>query len=143
MNNRQQINKKPTAELEMFTVLSQDEDWLAGFIQNTEENWMLQAPSHMKQEVLSQLSLLPKTVKETKKDPVPQKTHSKNMQLFFYSIRVTGAVAGAILFLFTAPPALSPFGVRLKEQQAGMQRFSDSIQNFSNDFFFREVSPND
>lgn len=143
MNNRQQTNEKPTVELEKLAGLLQDEDWFAGFIQNTEENWMIQAPSHMKQETLSQLYLLPETVKETKRIPAPKRTHSKNMQLFFYSIRVTGAVAGAILFLFIAPPALSPFGVRLKEQQAGMQRFSDSIQNFSNDFFFREVSPND
>ena len=143
MNNRQQMNKISTVELEKFTILSQDEDWLAGFIQDTEENWMIQAPSHMKQETLSQLSLLPETIKETKKFPAPRKAFSKNIQLFFYSIRVPGAVAGAILFLFIAPPSLSPFGVHLKEQQAGMQRFSDSIQNFSNDFFFREVSPND
>lgn len=104
MNNRQQTKEKPAVELEKFASLLQDENWFAGFIQNTEENWMIQAPSHMKQETLSQLCLLPETAKEPKRIPAPKKAHSKNMQLFFYSIRVTGAVAGAILFLFIAPP---------------------------------------
>ncbi|MDO5418070.1 MAG: hypothetical protein Q4F29_12780 [Lachnospiraceae bacterium] len=86
--------------------LCQQDDWLEQFIRDTEQNHLLSAPAHMQEETLERLehrsALL--DIQTLRRPSIPSgKESSKRMQLFRYSLRVSFAAAGAILFLFVTP----------------------------------------
>lgn len=139
--------KKQIALEELYS-LCQDDTWLMDFIQDTEEHRMVKAPSHMKEETLIRLSPTPspqphqtmlfpaaRPCKNSAAVPdIPEKKPmSKRMELFLYSLRVSVAAMGAIIVLFLAPPSLKLLRTT----------FSDSVIEFSNVFYQREVVPND
>lgn len=115
--------------------LCQNETWFAEFIQDTENYRMVKAPSHMKEELLERLSHPPSSLLPTEalSLPVPEKPLSKRMELFIYSLRVSVAAMGAIIVLLLTPPSLELLHTS----------FSQSVMEFSNVFYHREVSPND
>lgn len=134
------------SNLQEFSLLCQDDQWLSDFIQDTEEHQMLTAPSR----------LMPDTLTKLQKIQL-----SKRIQLITYSLRVSLAATGAILILFTTPILLerSPFGMdAMGQTEAGWERtpihqyqpktaqaarqlksilydVSDSIYQFSNELF--------
>lgn len=115
--------------------LCQDDRWLMNFIQDTENCRMVKAPSHMKEELLERLSHPPSSLlcTEALSLPLPEKPLSKRMELFIYSFRVSVAAMGAIIVLLLTPPSLELLHTS----------FSQSVIEFSNVFYHREVSPND
>lgn len=128
--------------LEELSALCQDNDWMDRFILDTQEHYLLHAPSHMMQETLEQCSAASSRAVSRSRRELPEKTpFSKQMQLLIYSLRVSAAAVGAIILLFTTPPA--GHSIYLKAKISGLQNFSNSIYEFSNDLFQREVIPND
>lgn len=146
--------------LEELSLLCQDDAWMERFIQDTQENHMHKAPFHMKEEVQNR----------RQQQTFASGIHflSPRMQLLRYSLQVSAVAAGAIILLFTWPPAVGTSGASGRpysictQQQAGTARpspykeerpnleqkrkifdFSDSINPFSIEFFNREVTPND
>lgn len=121
--------------LDELNSLCQNENWFAEFIQDTENYRMVKAPSHMKEELLERLSHPPSSLLRTEalSLPVPEKPLSKRMELFIYSLRVSVAAMGAIIVLLLTPPSLELLHTS----------FSQSVMEFSNVFYHREVSPND
>lgn len=143
---------QPAAEkkiaIEELYSLCQDDDWLADFIQDTENCRMVKAPSHMKEETLVRLSHIPSPMPRQNMllpaaesgrncrglpGSAKKKNTSKRMELFIYSLRVSVAAMGAIIVLFLTPPSLELLHTT----------FSSSVIEFSNVFYHREVVPND
>lgn len=131
-----------SVSLEDLSALCQDNDWMDRFILDTQEHHLLHAPSRMMQETLDRCSAPSSRANErSRREWSGKKPFSKQMQLFIYSLRVSAAAAGAIILLFATPPA--GHSVYLETKASRLQNFSNSIYEFSNDLFQREVTPND
>lgn len=132
----------PFVSLEELSALCQDDDWMDQFILDTQNHHLLHAPSRMTQETLERCSSpSSRTHEHSRQEWSEKKPFSKQMQLFIYSLRVSAAAAGAIILLFATPPA--GHSVYPKTKASRLQNFSNSIYEFSNDLFQREVTPND
>lgn len=102
--NIQQAAEKFIA-LEELSSLCRDDGWLMGFIQDTENERMVKAPSHMKEELLDRLSHPPSSLACERRISLPSaKPLSRRMELFLYSLRVSAAAMGAIIVLLLTPP---------------------------------------
>ena len=144
----QQHTIEQFTSLEELYSLCQDDNWLMGFIQDTENHRMVKVPVHMKEETLKQISSPLSSPGERRISPsaitmlkdngiscrrIKNKPLSKHMELFLYSLRVSAATMGAIIVLFLAPPSLKLLHTT----------FSNSAMEFSNVFYLREVQPNE
>lgn len=69
-------------------------------IRQVEAEGLLQAPVHMKQEILE------RSRRPDYQMTVQTRKISRNMQLFFYSLKVGTAVAAALIMLFMVPREL-------------------------------------
>ena len=151
---------KRDVSLDELSALCQDDNWLENLIQNKESSHMINAPSRLKEETLDRLAAAESSPKKFIFNP--------RRQLFQYSLRVSAAAIGAIILLFSAPDPMykSPFDREIpmaasfapgftyenpagpehrpsKRLKDGIHNFSNSVQEFSNDLFNREVSPYD
>lgn len=85
------MKKDEQKELDAFT---------RELIRQVEAEGLLQAPVHMKQEILE------RSRRPDYQMAVQTRRISRNMQLFFYSLKVGTAVAAALIMLFMVPREL-------------------------------------
>lgn len=78
-------------------------------IRQVESEGLLKAPVHMKQEILERSRRVDYQMN------VQTRKLSRNMQLFFYSLKVGTAVVAALFLLFTIPRELPQVEVPLRE----------------------------
>ncbi len=70
---------------------------MQNLIQEVEAEELLTAPVHMKQEILERSRRMDRPLTNQVRQT------SKNLQLFFYSLKVGAAVAAALVLLFAVP----------------------------------------
>ena len=96
-------------------------------IRQVEAEGLLQAPVHMKQEILE------RSRRPDYQMTVQTRKISRNMQLFFYSLKVGTAVAAALIMLFMVPRELpqveQSVGVRpgWQQEESIGQRLNDGL----------------
>lgn len=100
-------------------------------IRQVEEEGLIKAPAHMKQEILERSQRVDYQL------AVTSRKVSKQMQLFFYSLKVGAAVVTALFLLFTVPKELpqtepmAPSEAARQQEETLNQRLNNGMQEFN------------
>ena len=100
-------------------------------IRQTEAEGLIKAPAHMKQEILERSRRVDYQL------AITTKRLSKQMQLFFYSLKVGAAVAAALFLLFMVPkelPQTEPMAPReaaRQQEETLNRRLNNGMQEIS------------
>ncbi len=107
------------------------DDYTEQLIRQVEAEGLIQAPVHMKQEILERSRRVDYQV------AVATRQVSKQMQLFFYSLKVGAAVVTAIFLLLMVPrelpdePPMAPREVAKRQEETLNRRLNNGMRELN------------
>lgn len=107
------------------------DDYTERLIRQVEAEGLIQAPAHMKQEILERSARMDYQI------AVTTRKVSKQMQLFFYSLKVGAAVVTALFLLFMVPKELpqtepvAPSEAARQQEETLNQKLNNGMQEFN------------
>lgn len=106
-------------------------DYTEQLIRQVEAEGLIQAPAHMKQEILERSRRVDYQVAVTTRQV------SKQMQLFFYSLKVGAAVVTALFLLFMVPkelpyePPVAPREAAKRQEETLNRRINNGMRELN------------
>ncbi|MEG0687330.1 MAG: hypothetical protein RSB57_04205 [Hungatella sp.] len=128
------MDRTKQVSLEELEQLANSDFCMMQFADRLEADGLLTAPKHMQDNILARSRQLDVQIVAKTNEA------SKNLQLFYYSLKVGFATVFALSFLLAIPqiPMVSPSRVNVFYEKA--QEINDQLQEFSNQLFQMEVT---